>query len=555
MGSFFQEIINILTIPPGNLTYHLVLGLSVTGALQSALNNWRSSEFPQGKRMVIGLSLILAARLVLFLSAGIAWQGLIDEHLLLPPVDRAVSLFSIIIIIWLWVFPEPSRRADAASILLSLLTLTMLAFTLLWWYSQGSNIPYNGSGPDFIGEFIAQVVILIGGLMLLVRRPNGWEFGLSMMGLLYIGHLAYLVIPSPESDFSGIVRLAEIAAYPMLLTLPQRFSAPTSTVESILQPLIKERRRYGTDPKYLPAILDLGTETDQKKIGQAITRAISQNLLAEVCLLVSPPDADGQMTIPSGYDLIREKAIEGAPLSSSMVPVITSAFNRGRPLRLPASSTSSDLTNLGQLLNMSLSGDLLAAPITSSSGDLLAGIIVLSPHSGRIWTTEDQTYLTNFTQPLASLLQRTDRIAQLKNQLAQAQQSLQAVQTEVDQTHLETENLRAQLASASEISENNHSQAASMAALITAQEEAQEIIASLQGENERLKKGDLQPSTAEQTLSEFQAPPPHGESEHLLGELRLALEEIANLKTAISESDQRYLAIRDKLANASPSDN
>ena len=72
------QILTTLTVFPGNLVYHLILAFSIAGAFQAALNLWRSSGFPQGRRMVIGLGLLLAVRLILFISAGLAGKSVAD---------------------------------------------------------------------------------------------------------------------------------------------------------------------------------------------------------------------------------------------------------------------------------------------------------------------------------------------------------------------------------------------------------------------------------------------------------------------------------------------
>ena len=59
MESFFEQVFTILTNPPGNLAYYVILAFTVVGALQSSLNYWLRSGFPQGSRMVSGLSLLL----------------------------------------------------------------------------------------------------------------------------------------------------------------------------------------------------------------------------------------------------------------------------------------------------------------------------------------------------------------------------------------------------------------------------------------------------------------------------------------------------------------
>jgi signal transduction histidine kinase len=540
MGEFFQQIISILTTPPGNLAYHLVILFSVAGALQAALNHWNSTGFPQGKRMVLGLSLLLVARLALLVGAGIGWQGMFNEHLILPPLDRAVTLFSLMIIIWLWAFPEPVRMADAAAILLGLLVITLLALDMVWWSGQGPNISYNGSWADFIGENLAILLLVIGGLLLLVRRPNGWGMGLAMLIPAFAGHLAYQLLPAPSGDYPGIVRLAQLASYPWLFALPQRFPILSPTAKPAAKPE-GGSSQVGIDPQLLQAYLDLGTASEARGICQAITKAVAHTLMAEITLLISPPTSSGEMIIQCVYDLIREEHREGATLPSRLAPVLGTAIRSAQPLRLPASTTSSDLAVLAKALNLDSAGHLLEAPIVSDEGNPLFGLILLSPYSNRGWSNEEHDRLVEIAKPLAHLLQRTRVLADLQEQLEQTRQILQTAQAETEQAWQENKTLLAQPETAHP-GKSEEPQVASMAALIAAQEEAQDTILRLQAEIEQLRQEGLPqaksaPDSAEEQVSLLM------ETQHLEGELRLALEEIARLKSAISESDQKILSL------------
>lgn len=525
MDAFFQELFNLVVTPPGNLTYHLVLVFSLAGALQSAYPHWRASQFPQSRRTVIGLSLLLLLRLGMFTMAGIAWQGLLSEHLLLPPVDRAINLLSLTLIIWLWVFPEPQKLADAATWLLALLTATLAGLTLAWWMEQGNRLSYNGSWPDFIGEVAAIGLLLLGIFFLLARKPNGWGFGLGMLGLMLTGHLAYLNLPLPSGDFAGVIRLAHMAAYPILLALPQRFpSATFRPPEPATEP---QRLRLAADPKHLEAYLALAGGNEPDEISRAIPGAVAQALLADLCLLVSTPDQRGDITIYSGYDLIRETHLPGGNLPGAQMPMVTSALSQGLPLRLPASSTSTDLHVLGQSLHLAQTGHLLLAPLIAEDGKPLASLMLLSPYSNRTWNDEDQALLGLFTRPLARLLQRTQRLAFLENELSQAQQQLENLQQVEQRLQRENERLQAQLLEAQQENEKNRSQAEALAALVAAQGAPAQDVAPL-----------LKETSAEQ--------------EQLEGELRLALEEVARLKAALYEADQKYLTLKNQGAEGLP---
>ena len=116
MGASLSQIFSVLTEPAGSLIYHLILVFSIAGALQSAFVHWRSSEFPQARRTIFGLVMLLIAQIVLFLVSAIGMQGLINLPTFLPPLDRAVTLFSLVWLIWLWAFPEPSRQRCRSTI-------------------------------------------------------------------------------------------------------------------------------------------------------------------------------------------------------------------------------------------------------------------------------------------------------------------------------------------------------------------------------------------------------------------------------------------------------
>src|SRR5690349_15315409 len=122
---FTGNIFTFLTTMPGNLVYILVLAFILPSALSGAVFQWRATGYPQARRMMIGLFLLLAGQLALFMASVLVWINAMPVDLL-PPIDRAVMVFSLIWIVWLWVFPESTRTGDAASILLSALTLVGL---------------------------------------------------------------------------------------------------------------------------------------------------------------------------------------------------------------------------------------------------------------------------------------------------------------------------------------------------------------------------------------------------------------------------------------------
>ena len=536
MEIFLEQILTTLTVFPGNLVYHLILAFSVAGAFQAALNLWRSSGFPQGRRMVIGLGLLLVVRLILFVGAGLAGKAVADPHSLLPIVDRTITTLSLILIIWLWAFPEPLRSADIATGLLTLLTITVSVFSFVWWSGNNSGQNFNQTWLDLGWEVYALVLLVMGIILLLARQPNAWGRGVAMLAILMAGHLYQLIAPLPDSDFAGSVRLAQMAAYPLLLALPHRFQAPAAAEPSRqkTQSLIQERAQYSVSPQVFRSILSIGAQKSFPEICQTMTRTIAGAMLADVCLALLPPNKDGQMTVQSGYDLIREREIPGQLFDGHEIPLLLSAMERAVPLRLPASSTSRDLFTLGSKLKLGRAGHLLASFVIGSNSTPLMGIILLSPYSNRGWSNDDLSFLSDITDGLAQILQRSRKWILLQDEVTKNRQNLQTLQGLLEETQNENAGLRDELNTISQ----QALQEREAITLAGAQLHAQEKIQRLQAENQSLEE------LVENLLAEKEALPDPSVTEHLEEELRLTLEEITRLKFRLSDADKKLINIQ-----------
>ena len=331
MGLFTQAF-SLLADPPGNLIYHLVLVFSISGALQAAFIHWRISAFPQARRTVIGLTILMVPQVLLFAISGLGWQGIINLTVFLPPLDRAMTLISLIWIIWLWTFPEPSRAADAATTLLTLFVATSLAFSLAAWGEQSLDSLYNETPQEFIWQIASLVFITAGIFLLFVRRPNGWGNGVAVLILGFLGHSLQIIFGSTGGNYPGYVRVAYLAMYPFLMTLPQRFQMPAAGRPTTIKQdaPVEERRHYSTDPKTFHSLLALAAETDSEKVSEAITRGVAQTLLADLCFLIYLNNDNNQLVISSGYDLIREENLEGSTMSKSSTPMLSTSPSRLR---------------------------------------------------------------------------------------------------------------------------------------------------------------------------------------------------------------------------------
>lgn len=491
MSLFLNQIYNLLTSPPGNLFYHIILVFSIAGALQGAIYLLLSSQFPQARRTVLGLAILLGLQVILILCSGLTWQGPLGLQKVLAPLDRVVTLLGLVWIIWLWAFPEPSRRADTATILLSAFAMIGFGLTLVFWI-PGSPSSFNTSHFETIWQGFSLAVALLGILVLAARKPNGWGNGLAMLLLASIGHLVSLFF-TVKGDYPGYLRLAQLAMFPILLTLGQRFSLPVNkrspagkTAKSAKEPIV-ERRRYSTDPKTFHALLSLAAEADANKIASALTQGIAQAMLADLCFLLTLT-AEKELVITCGYDLIREEKLDGTTVNKDIVPLLANAVLHGRSLRLPTSSTSSDLKGLAEILGLLNAGNLLSVPITSHEREPLGGILILSPYSNRLWSADDQSYLSNVSSLFIPILERGQRVSQVEAERDQARQVALSMQEQAANAKKKYEDASRELDALNEKISQAQLQGENMAVLVTMQEESQKTIEALKAEIEQLRK-------------------------------------------------------------------
>ena len=535
MSQFLGQIFTLLTTPPGNLVYHIVLVFSIAGALQGAIQSLRSSNFPQARRTVIGLSIMLGLQLFLFIISGLTWQGLVNSQMVFPPLDRAVTLLTLVWIAWLWAFPEPLRMADAATLLLNLLGITVFGLTLAFWVQKPTS-SFNQTVYETVWQVFSIAVILLGTLGLVLRKPNGWSYGLAMLILAFFGHLASLVFRM-DGNFPGFVRLAQLAMFPILLTLSQRFPVPAQVRPPVAKSKkpdepIQERRRYSTDPKTFHALMTLAAETDPGKIGQAMARGIAQAMLADLCFLITLGE-DKSLSISCGYDLIREENLGGSTIDRESIPLLANAIQRGRPLRLPASSTSSDLKGLGQILSLSNPGNLLSVPVSTRERGPLGSILILSPYSNRLWSAEDQTFLSNVTTLFIPILERGQRISALEMERDQSVREAHTVVEQATEAKNKYEQMASELEGQQQKTVQSQLQAENMAALLIMQEEAQKSIEQLKAENEQLRNTGGVPSEA---------------NDHMERELHQTLEEMAHMQNSLADANIKILELEKRPA-------
>jgi signal transduction histidine kinase len=502
--------------------------------------------------LINGLVALLILQLVLFLGSGLAWQGILAGSQWMPILDRAVTLLSLVVIIWLWAFPEPAPYADAAALMLVLIVAIAAVFGGLWWINQPASTVFNGTLLDIAAQVGAIVLLLFGMLVLVIRRIEGWEYGLIMLGLILGGCVLHLVMLPYGQDYPGAVRLGQMAAYPFLLFLPQRALALASA-----KPAVEPARdqassgeaastaaRLGADGLLWNSLLQLSAETRPEQVRRELVALLAKTLEADICLLLSPPGEKGTLTLQCGYDQRDKRYLESFSIESRSLPVLSSSLRMGRARRLSATSSSPDVGSLASALGLEEVGNVIFAPLLSSDGKPVTSVVLLSPYTGRDWTNDEQAYLNVLAKLLVHFLQHSQEMTTLRDEIEQVRQVSRFAQDQRAQALEESQRLRVQLSVLREKAGIDPALLGGAAVLaeLDAQSSQAATIAQLQAENEKLREAARLAEVASVDQDESPA-----------GELRLALEEISFLQIALDDADDKLSALKLAHSNLSPS--
>lgn len=402
----FNQTAEVLIEFPGNLVYHLVVTMSVV-MLFSLVRLYPSPAIGhQSRWMMISTALLLLQVIYLFVGAA---SRLISGNLLamLPSLDRFLSLSSLGIFAWGFIFPKPSKRVNQiVAALIATGVLAVLSELLI------APDPRKADQVWTILGILGLILILV---RVTIKRPEQWFLVQSAVVILLAGYFLHLAGSAEPPVLQGMVRWSELAAYPLFALAAVRSLA----IESGGLPMgaIKigrpdEQREVIAEHRpenLLPEIGELLSANRDESLAKNAVRTVATILRAEMCLLLTPPDLSGQFAIGAAYDLIQEHFLGGAPLESSTCPILAAALSRRKPVSLSSQSHAPDLLTLQQTLNIDTAGSLMMVPMVSR-GHLEGGILLLSPFTRKRWEDDERRTVEAFAKHLAA------RFRQLRNQ-------------------------------------------------------------------------------------------------------------------------------------------
>ncbi len=389
--SLLREFIELLTVPPGDLVYHLVTLFAIQIILGIAFGHWnRNRRDPVAIRLLVVGAGFFLARALLMLVAALNRVGMVSPNGIMPPLERFLDLAAVLLVAWAFLpILERHSRLGVALLLITLLIAagTYAAFAVLWRQTVGQGVIYNGYWQESVWEFSTLAILIVAFIAGAIWRAADWGLIVCLFGLWIGGHALQFVAPIFDSHTAGWVRLANLVALPLLASLVYRYAlsaplgwAPGEDEDTTLGVfgILRASRRIeaGHD-----------TEAALELAASSVARAMGADVAAIGLLLTGP--AKGIRIIALHPQTSAMLAQQELALMVSDHPLLATTVQTGRLQRAYTPRKLSIAAALYRHLGFEQSGPLLIQPLADRD-TLLGAILIGSPVSQKRWTARDE---------------------------------------------------------------------------------------------------------------------------------------------------------------------
>jgi signal transduction histidine kinase len=530
LAPMFEQISSLLSTLEGELIYSLLLGLLALSALISCLYAIGRRESAEGQRLQIGLLLLFLAQIILFGVTWLAWIGVFEAHSILPALDRSLLFFSLVMIIWMWAFPQFNKLADTLFAIAQVIIIIVAGVGgSSLWLILAPDGSFNSSLLAGYTYYAGLGIVIIGLIILIARKPKNWGYGALMVLIIGAGYAGQFLMGQPDADFSGFIHLGEMIGFLLLLALPVHLVDSHQVEKASKFPHMPEMALLKGGSGVIKSIVNLLTETSPQQYYQQLTEVVALLMDADACILIMPPKAGEQLLVPVGYNRQEARVIEGFAADAQKMPAISKAITDNKTLFLVESHSPKEIQVLADELGMKRATQLMLVPFHPKTTNVIMALVVLSQSQFLQWIETDSQKLSEITDYLVSQAGQLAMGAGQKAGQVEMEQKLQRAEAYADQVRLEYAQLKAKYDSVSTDVTKSAAQAASVAELKESQKRLQEKVGHLEARNHELE-----------TLL-VSGRPTMEEVDQLRQELRSALEDLARIPSALSKSDQKML--------------
>ena len=388
-------ILDALSLPPANLVLllALVLGLILAATWRSHLGRELWTRLALGLGVMVTLRIVLAA-----LAVWAAWDGGTFARTALGNADRATSVISAVLLVWLVLQPSGRLAALIAFTAAGLALVLALASSVLL-YSTALQLPelrFNTTVLAPMWDASLALAALIGAAFLFLRRSALRGLRLTAIGLLLAAAIVQGVLRRPDEDFATLLRAAEVIVYPLFIVwIAALASRPAHAVAVRLTPATSDE----PTPPETPGVA--GAPMAARSMAEDLAFWAARTLNADVALTLVRAEDGAGLHITAGYDLVRSQPLLGAFLPGDQSGSIIAQLAQDGVHTYSAADLPADYKRVAEAVGLPQPGPAMLMPLAAGTNASTA-LLVLSPYSGREWSSEDQRTLGAFAAPLVT---------------------------------------------------------------------------------------------------------------------------------------------------------
>lgn len=225
--AFLQQIIELLSRPPGSVVYHLLTLFALQVVLALAFTRWqRDANDEAARRMTFAAGGMLIARLILLLVALLVEPNPERARIVLPPLEQAIDTASVALLVWgLTAFAmDRPRLADGVLLVSLVVVAVMFLFFFQDWQSRATvTSAYIGTVQAYVWGVLQMTILAVGLVWLLIDRGSRFTLRPIIVAVVLLAHIANFfnypeIIPS-GTDVIYWLRLGYLVAFPLWAVL------------------------------------------------------------------------------------------------------------------------------------------------------------------------------------------------------------------------------------------------------------------------------------------------------------------------------------------------
>lgn len=542
MLDLINQAIELLSRPPGDLVYYLIILFALEAMLGLAVVRARRTGWTRQLRLILLAAVVaLIGRVVLVIIALLSLQGVRPDVLLanaiLPPLERYVDLLSLTFLALAFV-PLLRERGQLG---LGLTAIMVVAATIFYawsasaWYNLSAvpNQFYNATPQETIWQAWSLAIAALAALAVWLKRDEATGLVFAAFLILAIGSGLQLVWNIPDSNVAGWVRLAQLIAYPLFAVVVYQITETAAAHQRTVSPAypLLSARSDTTDQDWLAltTVLNLSVSDDLGDSLQRTAQALAQLLQADLCAIGLLRSDQRELNLLTVYHLAAPAP--GVTLPLDRYPLIQRTLETRDTLHVDKSDVPPEIRNLYGQLGSFVAGSTIIAPLVDDRNPL--GVVLLgNPDSGRSWLPSDAAHAQTLVDHMALMLTARENRQVFARRVEDLESSLRQQEVEAQERRTMLEALLRQSQAEAQQS------AVKLAALAALQEAHQgserEQIQQLQNERAQLERQTQEYQTELSSLIQLQAA--------MELQLKQAQQDMARLQDQVQKSSPAVLS-------------